>query len=153
MLITGGSRQVLVISRNEPRADANSLATVCRGLGALIAERFAAEGCHLAINYVSNLERARETAAKVEDLESYEKKVVLVQGVCNFCSLSLSLSLCQFIPIQKGMMDLEYYYYRYCDYSPWFFTVRRPDCRICINVGLKLRMITEQTGRWCAGRL
>lgn len=93
MLITGGSRQVLVISRNEPRADANSLVTVCRGLGALIAERFAAEGCHVAINYVSNLERARETAAKVEDLESYEKKkVVLVQGVCNFCSLSLSVN-------------------------------------------------------------
>ena len=150
MLITGGSRQVLVISRNEPRADANPPATVCRGLGALIAEKFAAEGCHIAINYVSNLERARETAAKVEDLESYDKKkVVLVQGVCNFCSLSRSL--CQFIPIQNDMMDLEYCYYRYCDNSPSFFSVRRSDCRICTKRGFEIE--NEQTGRWCAGRL
>lgn len=106
VLITGGSRQVLFISRNEPRADSNYSATVYRGLGALIAEKFAAEGCHVAINYVSNLERARETAAKVEDLESHDKKkVVLVQGVCSFCSLSLSL--CQLIPVQKDIMDFE----------------------------------------------
>lgn len=51
------------------------------------------------------------------------------------------------------MMDLEYYYYRYHDYSPWFFSMRRSDCRICVNAGLKVRMITEQTGRGCAGRL
>lgn len=64
----------------------------------MIAEKFAAEGCHVAINYVSHLERARETAAKIEDLESCDKKkMVLVQGVCNFCSLSLSLSLNSFL--------------------------------------------------------
>lgn len=66
---------------------------IYRGLGALIAEKFATEGCQIAINYVSNLERARETAVKIEDLlelspssyddddEKKKKKVVLVQGV------------------------------------------------------------------------
>lgn len=69
---------------------------IYRGLGALIAEKFATEGCHIAINYVSNLERARETAVKIEELlelsSSYDdddekkekkkkKEVVLVQGV------------------------------------------------------------------------
>ena len=51
----------------------------CRGLGALVAEKFAAEGCSIAINYVSNVERAKETAEKLE--KEYGVKVVVVQGV------------------------------------------------------------------------
>lgn len=76
-----------------------------RGLGALIAEKFAAEGCRIAINYVSNLERARETAVKIEELESYEKKVVLVQGVCTI--LHLYPNFQPSLPIQREMIDLE----------------------------------------------
>ena len=49
-----------------------------RGLGALVAEKFAAEGCNIAINYVTNLERAQQTAAKVE--KDCAVKTVLVQG-------------------------------------------------------------------------
>jgi len=49
-----------------------------RGLGALVAEKFAAEGCSIAINYVSNVERAKETAEKLE--KEYGVKVVVVQG-------------------------------------------------------------------------
>ncbi|MCJ1243477.1 hypothetical protein MMC30_000674 [Trapelia coarctata] len=49
-----------------------------RGLGALIAEKFAAEGCSVAINYVSNLERAKQTAEKIE--KEYGAKTVVVQG-------------------------------------------------------------------------
>lgn len=82
-----------------------------RGLGALIAEKFAAEGCRIAINYVSNLERARETAVKIEELESYEKKVVLVQGVCTIqyfrSALHLYPNFQPSLPIQREMIDLE----------------------------------------------
>ncbi|MCJ1299270.1 hypothetical protein MMC08_002062 [Hypocenomyce scalaris] len=49
-----------------------------RGLGALVAEKFAAEGCSIAINYVSNADRAKQTAEKLE--KEYNAKTVLVQG-------------------------------------------------------------------------
>lgn len=98
VLITGGSRQVFV---SNPRLNrilswCKSSGADCRGLGALIAEKFAAEGCLIAINYVWNLERARETAVKIEELESYEKKVVLVQGVSSFIPLFLSTYICRY---------------------------------------------------------
>lgn len=50
-----------------------------RGLGALIAEKFAAEGCNVAINYVSNLERAKQTAENIE--KEYSAKTIMIQGV------------------------------------------------------------------------
>lgn len=43
-----------------------------------MAEKFAAEGSNIAINYVSNEERAKETAAKIES--EYKVKVVVIQG-------------------------------------------------------------------------
>ncbi|KAA6410332.1 MAG: alcohol dehydrogenase [Lasallia pustulata] len=49
-----------------------------RGLGAVVAEKFAAEGCSLAINYVSNADRAKQTADKLA--KDYNAKVVLIQG-------------------------------------------------------------------------
>lgn len=49
-----------------------------RGLGALVAEKFAAEGCNIAINYVSNSERAEQTAKKIE--KEYKAKTIIVQG-------------------------------------------------------------------------
>lgn len=45
-----------------------------------MAEKFAAEGCSLAINYVSNADRAKQTAEKLE--KEYNAKVVIIQGVC-----------------------------------------------------------------------
>ena len=78
VLVTGGSRYAkpgqrllyhcVWITKTNPR-----------GLGALIAEKFAAEGCNVAINYVSNLERAKETAAKIE--KECGAKTVVIQGV------------------------------------------------------------------------
>ena len=50
-----------------------------RGLGALLAEKFAAEGCNVAINYNASQDRALAVAKKVE--ESYNVKTVLIQGV------------------------------------------------------------------------
>ncbi|MCJ1225143.1 hypothetical protein MMC12_001792 [Toensbergia leucococca] len=50
-----------------------------RGLGALVAEKFAAEGCNVAINYVSNLSRAKQTAEKLET--TYKAKTVVDMGV------------------------------------------------------------------------
>ncbi|KAK2769656.1 hypothetical protein FQN53_005966 [Emmonsiellopsis sp. PD_33] len=49
-----------------------------RGLGALVAEKFAAEGSHIAINYVSNEARARETAEKLE--KQFGAKVTVIQA-------------------------------------------------------------------------
>ena len=52
--------------------------TFDRGLGALICERFAAEGCNIAVNYLSSEDRAKEVAAKVE---KHSVKSVVIQGV------------------------------------------------------------------------
>ena len=50
-----------------------------RGLGALVAQKFAAEGSNVAINYMSNKETADKVAA---DLASkYSVKTIVVQGV------------------------------------------------------------------------
>ena len=54
--------------------------SIVRGLGALVAEKFAGEGCTgIAINYVSNVKRAQATAEKIE--KTYGTKPIVVQGV------------------------------------------------------------------------
>ena len=50
-----------------------------RGLGALVAEKFAAEGSNVAINYVTNAERGNETAEKIE--KEFKVKTMVIQGV------------------------------------------------------------------------
>ena len=62
-----------------------------RGLGALIVERFAAEGANIAINYVSSLDRAKQTAVKIET--AYQAKTVLIQGVCILLKSFLAASI------------------------------------------------------------
>ena len=52
---------------------------ISRGLGALVATKFAAEGCQVAINYVSNLQRAEETAEHIN--AAFQTKTVVIQGV------------------------------------------------------------------------
>jgi len=49
-----------------------------RGLGALVAKKFAAEGSNIAINYVSNEDRAKETAQKIES--EFKVKTVVIHG-------------------------------------------------------------------------
>lgn len=49
-----------------------------RGLGALVAKKFAAEGANIAINYVSSKDRA-EAVAK-EAVEEHNVKTALIQG-------------------------------------------------------------------------
>ncbi|KAK2749631.1 hypothetical protein FQN57_005853 [Myotisia sp. PD_48] len=49
-----------------------------RGLGALVAEKFAAEGSNVAINYVSSGDRAKEVSEKIE--ATYKVKTVVLQG-------------------------------------------------------------------------
>lgn len=49
------------------------------GLGATIAEKFAAEGANVVINYVSSEDRAKETEAKINS--QYAVKTAIVQGV------------------------------------------------------------------------
>ena len=53
------------------------LITISSGLGALLCERFAAEGCSVAINYNASADRAKQVAASVE---KYGQKSVVIQG-------------------------------------------------------------------------
>jgi NAD(P)-dependent dehydrogenase (short-subunit alcohol dehydrogenase family) len=58
-----------------------------RGLGAVICEKFAIEGAHIMVNYVSNKDKAIEVTKKVG---SYGVKAFMVQGV-QHCVSILSL--------------------------------------------------------------
>lgn len=58
-----------------------------RGLGAVICEKFAIEGAHVVVNYVSNKDRAVQVAQKVE---TYGVKAFTVQGVYFFIPFCLS---------------------------------------------------------------
>ncbi|EEQ28277.1 conserved hypothetical protein [Microsporum canis CBS 113480] len=49
-----------------------------RGLGAMIAEKFAAEGSNIAINYCASAERAKELATKIE--ADHKVKAVVLHG-------------------------------------------------------------------------
>ena len=53
-----------------------------RGLGALICEKFAEEGAHVMVNYVSNEERAKDVVKKVE---SHGVKGFMIKGVSGTC--------------------------------------------------------------------
>ncbi|KAK1138755.1 hypothetical protein N8T08_002020 [Aspergillus melleus] len=59
--------------------DRNALITAgSRGLGAVVAQKFAAEGCNVAINYVSSKDAAEKLAS---DLQSqYNVKAITIQG-------------------------------------------------------------------------
>lgn len=50
-----------------------------RGLGALVAQKYAAEGCNVAINYASSKDAAENLAAELR--ESYKVKAITIQGV------------------------------------------------------------------------
>lgn len=50
-----------------------------RGLGALVAEKLAAEGCNVAINYNESKDRAEAVAKKIT--EDFQVKVIVLQGV------------------------------------------------------------------------
>ncbi|KAI4285310.1 MAG: hypothetical protein L6R38_000734 [Xanthoria sp. 2 TBL-2021] len=49
-----------------------------RGLGALLAEKFAAEGCNVAINYNASEDRAQQVAEKIRN--TYNCKAIIVKG-------------------------------------------------------------------------
>lgn len=53
--------------------------STCRGLGALLVEKFASEGCNVAVNYNANQQRADEVAEKVR--KEYQIKSLVVKGV------------------------------------------------------------------------
>ncbi|KAK4696258.1 hypothetical protein P7C71_g1619, partial [Lecanoromycetidae sp. Uapishka_2] len=50
-----------------------------RGLGALICEKFAAEGCNVAVNYNASKDRALQVAEKIE--KDHKTKAVVVGGL------------------------------------------------------------------------
>ena len=50
-----------------------------RGLGALVANKFAAEGCNIAINYNASRERAEQVAATI--VKNHRVKSILIVGV------------------------------------------------------------------------
>jgi NAD(P)-dependent dehydrogenase (short-subunit alcohol dehydrogenase family) len=76
-----------------PNANAKIM-MVCRGLGALICEKFAAEGCNIAVNYNASKERAEDVAKKIE--KEYKVKAIVIGGVrpVNPNSSDKNLTLC-----------------------------------------------------------
>lgn len=50
-----------------------------RGLGVSIAEKFAAEGCNIAINYLSSEQAANDLALRLQS--EYNIKTATIQGV------------------------------------------------------------------------
>ncbi|KAL9586036.1 MAG: hypothetical protein Q9212_001181 [Teloschistes hypoglaucus] len=54
-----------------------------RGLGVLIAERFAAEGSNVAINYNASEDRAKQVAEKIK--KTTDVKVIIDQGILADC--------------------------------------------------------------------
>ncbi|RDW60344.1 SDR family NAD(P)-dependent oxidoreductase [Aspergillus mulundensis] len=55
-----------------------------RGLGAVVAQKFAAEGCNVAINYFTSQEAAEKVASDIQ--EQYEVKAITIQGDANIQS-------------------------------------------------------------------
>jgi len=51
-----------------------------RGLGALIAEKFAAEGANVVVNYVSSKDRATEVAEKIKTEHGVKAHVIQAVG-------------------------------------------------------------------------
>lgn len=50
-----------------------------RGLGALLAEKFASEGCSVAINYNASEKRARQVAERIA--KHFEVQAIAIKGV------------------------------------------------------------------------
>lgn len=48
-------------------------------MGALICEKFAAEGCNVAVNYNASKDRAEQVAEKIE--KEYKIKTIVIGGV------------------------------------------------------------------------
>ncbi|KAL4900557.1 hypothetical protein BDW74DRAFT_182644 [Aspergillus multicolor] len=55
-----------------------------RGLGAVVAQKFAAEGCNVAINYFASQEAAEKVASDIQ--AQYDVKVITIQGDANIRS-------------------------------------------------------------------
>ena len=51
-----------------------------RGLGALVAEKFAIEGSNIAINYNASKDKAEQVAARIEN--EHKVRSVVIHGVC-----------------------------------------------------------------------
>ena len=77
VLVTAGSRYETYPTRLNLRSQC--LTYYDRGLGALICEKFAAEGSNIAINYAMSKDRAEQLSRKIED--EHHVKTVLIQGV------------------------------------------------------------------------
>ena len=63
-----------------------------RGLGVCIAEKFAAEGCNLAINYLSSEQAANDLALRLQN--EYSIKTVTIQGVCCLARAAQGIANC-----------------------------------------------------------
>lgn len=90
MLITGGSRYAhvhidssdLVLLPTHSRVSLGSARIYDawnRGLGAVIGEKFAAEGANIAINYASNKDAADKLAERLQS--EFKIKTAVIQGV------------------------------------------------------------------------
>lgn len=101
VLVTGGSRYIHSLT-----SSVNRLTMANRGLGALLCERFAAEGCNIVVNYVSNESAAKELTEKLE--KEYSVKSCIIQGVRDLAMkpiLSYSCFPSRTLELQRTMLD------------------------------------------------
>jgi len=57
-----------------------------RGLGALVAQKFASEGSNIAINYASSKDAAEKLASEIQS--QFGVKTITIKGVCVYSTLS-----------------------------------------------------------------
>jgi hypothetical protein len=101
VLVTGGSRYIHSLT-----SSVNRLIKANRGLGALLCERFAAEGCNIVVNYVSSESAAKELAEKVE--KEYSIKSCIIQGVRDLAMKPMVFYSCvpsRTLDLQQIMLD------------------------------------------------
>lgn len=96
-----------------------------RGLGALICEKFAAEGCHIMVNYISREDRAREVVEKVRahGVQAFTIHGVRIHSVFDFSLFSLRTCFSIFFPCPRPHYDLLKPFYNLTSQS--FYLGRR----------------------------
>ncbi|KAL8739016.1 MAG: hypothetical protein Q9181_000298 [Wetmoreana brouardii] len=75
------------------------------GLGALLAEKFAAEGSNVAINYNASEDRAKQVAEKIK--KTYNAKAIIVKGVPSLCADTHEQKLTSDVKDQGVLADCE----------------------------------------------
>ncbi|KAL8834724.1 MAG: hypothetical protein Q9176_007331 [Flavoplaca citrina] len=76
-----------------------------RGLGALLAEKFAKEGCNVAINFITSEQRAQQVAEKIRS--TYNCQAIIIKGVLAPSAYASGLQLTRPLQDQGVLAECE----------------------------------------------